>query len=77
LKRSFISAPILPHFDSERKIVLETNASHLVIVGVLSQYDNNDILYPVAYFSRKHSLAEINYEIYDKRLLAIIQAFKE
>jgi hypothetical protein len=31
----------------------------------------------VTYFSRKHSLAKINYEIYDKELLAIVWAFKE
>jgi hypothetical protein len=77
LKKSFISAPILYHFDPGRKIVVETDTSNLVIVGVLSPYDNNDILHPVAYFSRKHSPAEINYEIYDKELLAIVQAFKE
>jgi hypothetical protein len=31
----------------------------------------------VAYFSRKHFPAKINYEIYDKELLVIVQAFKE
>lgn len=31
----------------------------------------------MAYFSKKHSQAECNYEIYDKELLAVIQAFQE
>ena len=31
----------------------------------------------MAYFSKKHSVKECNYEIYDKELLAIIRAFKE
>jgi hypothetical protein len=31
----------------------------------------------VAYFSKKHSPAECNYEIYDKDLLAIVRAFEE
>jgi len=31
----------------------------------------------VAYFSRKHSNEEYNYEIYNKELLVIIWAFKE
>jgi hypothetical protein len=77
LKKSFVSASILHHFDPERKMVLETDTSNLVIAGVLSQYDDNNILYPVAYFSRKHSPAEINYKIYDKKLLAFVQALKK
>jgi hypothetical protein len=31
----------------------------------------------VAYFSVKHSAAECNYEIYDKKLLAIIKCLEE
>jgi hypothetical protein len=50
--------------------------THL-ITRVLLQYDDNDILHHVAYFSRKYSLAEINHEIYAKELFAIVQAFKE
>jgi hypothetical protein len=77
LKNSFVSAPILCHFDLERKIVVETDAANLIVAGVLSPYDDNDILHPVPYFSRKHSPAKINHEIYDKEPLAIVQAFKE
>jgi hypothetical protein len=44
---------------------------------VLSQYDNNGILHLVAYFSKKHSLAEYNYKIYNKELMAIIYVFEE
>jgi hypothetical protein len=79
LKKSFVSAPILHQFDPERKIAVETDASNLVVTGVLSQCDDdddndddNDILHPVAYFSRKHSPAKINYEIYGKELLTIV-----
>jgi hypothetical protein len=51
---------------------------HLTVsTGVLSQYDDNGTLRPVAYFSKKHSPAECNYEIYDKELLAIIRSFEE
>jgi hypothetical protein len=57
--------------------MVETDTSNLIITGVLSQYDDDNILHPVAYFSRKHSPAEINYEIYDKELLAIIQVLKK
>jgi hypothetical protein len=77
LKKSFISAPILCHFDLKRKVMVEIDVSNIIVVGVLSQYDNYVILYPVAYFSRKHSPAEINNEIYHKELLTIIQGYKE
>jgi hypothetical protein len=76
-KESSVSAPILRHFDIDRNIVVETDAFTLIVTGVLSQLDDDDILHPVAYFSRKHSLAEIHYEIFNKELLAIIRAFKE
>jgi hypothetical protein len=44
---------------------------------VLSQYDEEGILRPIAFFSKKHSAVECNYEIYDKELLAIIRCLKE
>jgi transposase InsO family protein len=56
---------------------VETDASDYVSAGVLSQYDDDGILHPVAFFSKKHSPAECNYEIYDKELMAIVRAFEE
>ena len=65
------------HFDYEREIVVETDASDFVSAGVLSQPDDAGILHPVGFFLKKHSPAECNYEIYDKELLAIVRAFEE
>ena len=56
---------------------MKTDASDYVSGGILSQYDENDVLHPVAYFFKKHSAAECNYEIYDKKLMAIVCAFEE
>ena len=56
---------------------METDASDYVLAGVMSQYDADGILHPVAFFSKKHSPAECNYEIYDKELMAIIRSFEE
>jgi hypothetical protein len=61
----------------KRIILVETNVSNLVITGVLSQHPVDNILLPIAYFSRKPSPEEINYKIYDKELLTIIYTFKE
>ena len=77
LKEAFTSATILQHFDYERAIVVEIHASHYVSAGVLSQPDDNGVLRPVAFFSKKNSPAECNYEIYDKDLLAIVRSFEE
>ena len=35
------------------------------------------LLHPVAYFLRRMALVECHYEIYDKKLLTIIQCFEE
>lgn len=77
MKKAFTSAPVLKPFDWSKEIILETDASDFVSAGVLSQYDDARVLYPVAFFSKKHSAAECNYEIYDKELLAIIRCFEE
>ncbi|KAJ6437919.1 reverse transcriptase [Purpureocillium lavendulum] len=77
LKTAFTTGPALAFFDYNRKTVLETDASDWASGGVLSQYDDDGSLRPVAYFSSKHSAAECNYEIYDKELLAIIKALEE
>ena len=46
--------------------------------AVLSQQaDSNNKWHPVAYLSKSLSAVEWNYEIYDKEMLAIIQALEE
>jgi hypothetical protein len=77
LKNTFMSVPVLARFDPNCDIIVETDASNYVSAGVLSQYDNDGILHPVAYFSKKHSPAECNYEIYDKELMAIVCTFEQ
>jgi hypothetical protein len=77
LRKVFTTAPVLQHFDYERQIIVETDASDYVSTGVLSQYDDEGILHPVAFFLKKHTSAEYNYEIYNKELMAIVWAFEE
>jgi len=75
--QAFTTAPTLRYFDHEREVIIETDASDYVSAGVLSQYDDEGVLHPVAYFSKKHSPAECNYDIYDKELMVIIKALEE
>ena len=66
----------MKHFNPDLEIVVETDASDYVSAGILSQV-HDGVLYPVAFFSKKHSPAECNYEIYDKKLMAIVKSFEE
>ena len=77
LKNAFCSAPILRHFDQDRPIRVETDASGYAIGAILAQQDNDQQWHPVAYFSRKMISAERNYETHDAELLAIVEAFKQ
>jgi hypothetical protein len=77
LQKAFSTAPVLATYDYNRKTVLETDALDWASEKVLSQFDDKKTLKPVAYFSAKHFAAECNYEIYDKKLLAIIKCLKE
>ena len=40
------------------------------------QYDNNKVLYSVIFYSENFNLVEINYYIYNKKLLIIICCFE-
>lgn len=77
LKTAFTTAPILVHPDFSKAFYLETDASDFALGAVLSQMGVDEKLHPIAFYSRKFSAAEINYEIHDKELLAIVDSFQE
>ena len=68
---------MLAHFNPNREVLVKTNASNYVSIEILSQRDEKEVLYLVAFFSKKHSSAECNYEIYNKKLITIVCCFKE
>ncbi len=67
---------ILRHFDQNRKTILEINSFNYINNDILSQYNNEETLHSMIYYSKNLSFAECNYKIYDKKLLAIICVFK-
>jgi hypothetical protein len=75
LKDRFTSMPILKHFDLTFKVIIETDASNFVIGCILS-HRHVGKLHSVAYHSRKMELAEKNYDIFDKKLLVVVETFK-
>lgn len=76
LKTRFSTEPILVIFDLSKPSIVETDASDKAIGACLSQADDKGKLRLVAYLSRKFTPAESNYEVHDKELLAIIEAFR-
>jgi len=66
------------HFNPDNPIVVETDASDYAIAAIISQIspDDGDI-HPIAFYSCSMQPAELNYEIYDKELLAIFEAFRQ
>jgi len=75
LKQRFTMAPILAHFGATKPVIIETDTSDFALGAVLSRREEGR-LHPVAFHSRKFQPAEINYEIHDKELLAIVDSFK-
>ncbi len=77
LKKVFTFKIILRHYNSDHKIVIEIDASNYVFKDILFQYDENEILHSVTYFSKKHNSVECNYKIYNKELMIIVCTFKK
>lgn len=75
LKTSLLSIPTLCHFNPEYYTKLETDSSDGVVAGVMSQLHPDGKWYPCAFYSKALSGSELNWEIHDKELFAILQAF--
>ena len=76
-KQAFTTALIMIHFDFDKVIVVETDASDIASAGILSQPGSQGLLHPIAFLLKKHTPAECNNDIYDKELMAVVRAFEE
>ena len=73
LKKAFITALILRILDDENLFKLSTNTSNFTTGVVLSQLNSVDSLFHfVAFYLKSLNVHKQNYEIYDKKLLAIL-----
>lgn len=78
LRDAFTNAPLLKHPDPNKPFTVEVDVSTIGVAAVLSQKQGTPSrLHPYAFFSRKLSLAEKNYDIGNRELLAIKLALKE
>jgi hypothetical protein len=77
LKGRFLQEPMLMMPDHSKPFQIESDASRYASGVVLTQTDINGDRHPVAFLSKIFTDTERQYEIYDRKLLGIIQALKE
>ena len=76
LKSAFVSAPILTHWIPDHPIIVETDASDYALAAILSIELENGEIHPVGFHSRSFNPTELNYDVHDKELFAIFEAFR-
>ena len=77
LKTMLTEGPILAHFDFMRSTRVEADASDFALGAILSHVCEDNRWHPIAFHSRKFQPAEVNYDVHDKEMTAIVAAFKE
>jgi len=76
LKKTFISIPILTHWISDIQLIVKTDALDYAFTAILSIVNKDNEVHLVAFHSCTFTTVELNYNTYDKKLLAIFEAFK-
>jgi len=76
-KKNFITTLIVVHFHFKQEMILETDASDYALEAILFSRQLKKKIYSCAFLSWKFSPPEMNYDIHDKEMSAIIQSFKE
>jgi len=76
LQNALMTSPVLLLPDYNRPFTLIMDASDYATGAILEQDDAFGWSHLVAYYSKSLQLAEQNYKIHDKELLAIVQALK-
>jgi hypothetical protein len=64
-------------YDPKQETRIETDASDYALGAILSQQCPDMKWRPVFYYSRKFSGAELNYNVHDKELIGIVDAFEQ
>ena len=76
IKSLLCEAPVLaaPRFD--RPFVLQVDASHIGVGGVLLQANELGLEKPVCFFSKKFNSYQLNYSTIEKEALALVWALR-
>jgi len=76
LKEAFTTAPVLTHWILDWPIIIETDALDYTLATILSIVAEDGELHPMAFHSQSFSPMELNYDVHDKELFAIYEAFR-
>ena len=74
LKKAFTTAPVLMHWIPGSPLIIEMDTSDYAILSTVSPMDNE--VHPIAFHSCTFTPPKLNYDVHDKELLAIFEAFK-
>ena len=77
IKNKFTKELILKIYKSELLIRVKIDLLDFILEAYMVQKYKDKIQYLVVYYSRKLTLLELNYNIYNKELLAIVTALKK
>ena len=75
LKKAFTTAPVLTYWILDTQITVKTDASDYALVAILSITTPSGELHPIAFHSQTFKTSKCNYNVHDKELLTIIEAF--
>ena len=68
---------VLVYYLAYYSTCLFTDASNGIVTSIIEQEQLDSTWHPMAYFSKTMDLAQINYKIYDKEMLAVMKALEE
>jgi hypothetical protein len=76
IKEAIAEDVVLQYPVVDKQFKLYCDASDYAIGAMLAQEDEEGVIRPLEFFSRKFDPAELNYSTYDKELIAIIDSLK-
>ena len=75
LKKAFTTALVLTHWILDTQIRVETDVPDYALAAILSIMTPSGELHPIAFHSWTFTSPKHNYNVHNKELLAIIEAF--
>ena len=72
----YFSVLILTYQISNAQLIVETNALNYALTIIFSIINEENEVYPVVFHFYTFTTTELNYDTYNKKLLAIFKAFK-
>ena len=77
LKKAFITAPVLAQWEPGDPLIVESDVADYALSAILSTITLSDNqVHPVTFHSWTFTSTELNYNVHNKELLAIFEAFK-